>query len=95
MNALNSFCLASLVFMSLPLPLFASAAIGVCPSLRRSVIPLVWINTFIGATMGLLVAANSPMPLLLVAFACVTFIVCGIRMFRHAAKAAAQNAVVG
>jgi hypothetical protein len=45
--------------------------------------------------MGLLVAANSPMPLLLVAFACVTFIVCGIRMFRHAAKAAAQNAVVG
>ena len=41
---LNAFCLAALVFLSLPLPLFASAALEVRPFARPLLLPGVWAN---------------------------------------------------
>ena len=61
MEPFSTFCLAGLVFLSLPLPLFASAALGACPSARPSLMPWAWGNSFVGAVAGLLIIAT-PLP---------------------------------
>jgi hypothetical protein len=91
MEPLSTFCFAALVFLSLPLPLFASAAVDACPSARRSLIPWVWCNAIGGGAAGLSIIASPTPPLAALAVGCVIFIVCGLQMFRCLARTASVN----
>lgn len=89
MEPLNVFCLAALVFLSLPLPLFASAAIGACPSARRSLAPWLWGNSFVLSAAGVLIVATPLPPWVAVAIGGISFVVCGTHMFLRLARVAA------
>ena len=85
MDPVSTFCLASVVFLSLPLPLFAGVSLGVCPSLQSSLKPLVWANALVGSVTALSIIATSFPPLLAVTVSAATFIICGMEMFRRIA----------
>lgn len=80
------FCLAALVFLALPLPVFASVALQACPSARRSLLPWVWSNAIGSAAIGLLIIATGLPCLALLATGCVIFVICGMRMFQQLAR---------
>lgn len=92
MDPVSTFCLSAIVFLSLPLPLFASATLGVCPSSRRSLMPWVWGNAIVGAVTGILIVATPFQPLIAVTVASATFILCGTQMFRRVALS--NNALI-
>lgn len=94
MEPLNTFCLAALVFLSLPLPLFASAALGPCPGARRSLLPWAWGNSFALAAAGLLIIATPLPPWTAFALGGTSFVVCGMQMFLRLAQAAATGATM-
>ena len=85
-ESLNAFCLAGLVFLSLPLPLFASAAIGARPSARPLLLPWVWGNAISGAALGVLIVATSVPPLAALAVAGTIFVACGTQMSYRLAR---------
>ena len=85
MHPINTFCLAAIVFLSLPLPLFLSSTLGVCPSLRRPLVPWVWANVIVGSACGLLIIATPFEPFIAVGAASAAFILCGMQMFRQIA----------
>jgi hypothetical protein len=85
MDPVNSICLAAIVFLSLPLPLFASAAIASCPSARRLVMPWVWAHCICGSACGLLVIAAPLPPWWGLALAAAGFIGCGMQMAHNLA----------
>ncbi len=87
MESLNTFCLAGIVFLSLPLPLFASASLGVCPSARRSLMSWVWGNSIVLGVLGLLLVTTSAPPLAELAAGCLVFLACGLQMFVRLARA--------
>lgn len=88
MDPLNALCLAVLVFLSLPLPLFASAALGACPAARGAVVPWAWGNSVVLCAAGLLVVAAPVSPWLAVAVGGTSFVICGAQMFRRLARVA-------
>lgn len=91
MEPLNTFCVAALGFLSLPLPLFASAALGAFPSARRSLVPWVWGNSFVLGAAALLIVAT-PLPAwIALAAGGTSFVVCGMQMFLRLARAAASS----
>lgn len=91
MASLNTFCLVALVFLSLPLPLFASAGLRAFPSARRSLVLSVWVNSIVLCAAGLLTL--TPLPVwLAAAVGGTSFILCGMHMFVELARAAAVNA---
>jgi hypothetical protein len=90
MQPLDTFALAAMVFLSLPLPLFASAALGAYPAARRSLMPWVWGNALGGAALGLLII-STPLPAwALLATASAIFVFCGMQMSLRLARAAAR-----
>jgi hypothetical protein len=89
MDLLNTLCLAALVFLSLPLPLFAAAAIGACPTARRSLVPWAWGNSFALAAAGLLIVTTPLSPWIALAVGGTAFLVCGAQMFLRLARVAA------
>ena len=95
MEPLHTFCFAALVFLSLPLPLFASAALASCPPARRSLLPWVWANAISGAALGLLILATPLPPWVGLAAASAAFVVCGMQMFHRLAQAASFGASGG
>jgi hypothetical protein len=86
MEPLGTFCLAALVFLSLPLPLFAGAALGEYPSARRSLLPWVWGNAAAGAFFGLLLVATALPPLALLGSGAAVFVLCGMQMTARLAR---------
>lgn len=88
MDPLSTFCLAGIVFLSLPLPLFASAALSACPSSRRSLMPWVWTNAAAGAVLGLLIIATPLPPLVELTLAGAVFMYCGMQMSTRLARLA-------
>jgi hypothetical protein len=86
-DALNLFSLAVLVFLSLPLPMFASAALSARPSARPLLLP--WVRgqaVSIGA-LGVLMVTTPVPPLIVLAAAGTVFLACGTQMFRRLAAA--------
>ena len=83
MNFVSTFCLTAIVFLSLPLPLFASATLGVCESFRRELMPWVWVNVVVGSLAGIMIILTPLQPLVAVTVASATFILCGMQMFRR------------
>lgn len=95
MEPFSTFCLAGLVFLSLPLPLFASAALGVCPWTRRTLTPWEWGNSIIGSVAGLLILGTPLPPCIALALGGTSFLFCGMQMFLGLARAAAiSNATI-
>lgn len=92
MELLHTFSLAALVFLALPLPLFASAALGACPVARRSLLPWVWGNALGGAVAGLAIVATPLPPWIALSAGAVIFLVCGAQMFHRLARTAATSA---
>jgi hypothetical protein len=88
MDPLNTFCLAALVFLSLPLPLFASAALGTFPSARRSLVPWAWGNSFVLGAAGVFLIATPLSAWIVLAVCGISFVVCGTQMFLRLARAA-------
>lgn len=82
MDHISTFCLSAVVFLSLPLPLFASVAIGASPTHRRSLMPWVWANVAIGLIAGLSIIAMFFPPVVAAAVASIAFVHCGAQMFR-------------
>jgi hypothetical protein len=91
MEPISTFCLAAIVFLSLPLPLFASAALGTCPSARRSLMPWVWGNAIVGSAAGLLIVATPLPPWMGLAIGSTAFLVCGMQMFFRLGRRAASQ----
>jgi hypothetical protein len=85
MAPFNTFCLAAIVFLSLPLPVFASAVLGVKPSARRFVMPWVWAHAGVSAVFGLTIITEALTPLAAVAIVGTGFVICGTGMFRSLA----------
>jgi hypothetical protein len=83
------FCLAALVFLALPLPVFASVALQACPAARRPLLPWVWSNAIASSANGLLIIATGLPRMALLATGCVVFLICGMRMFQQLARIAA------
>jgi hypothetical protein len=83
---LDTLCLAALVFLSLPLPLFASAALGVRPSARPLLLPWVWGHARSGGALGVLLIATSIPPLVVLAAAGTIFVAWGMQMSRRLAR---------
>ena len=85
-DPLNAFCLAALLFLSLPLPLFASAAVSARPSVRPLLLPWVWLNAIGGAALGGLIIAAAAPPLAVLAAAGTLFVTCGMQMCYRLAR---------
>jgi len=85
-DPLNAIGLAVLVFLSLPLPLFASAALGACPTARGAVVPWAWGNSVVLGTAALLLVATPVSPWIAVAVGGTSFVICGTQMFRRLAR---------
>lgn len=81
MDYVSVFCLFAVVFLSLPLPLFTSVAIGVSPSYRSSLMPWVWANVAAGSIAGLSIIATSFSPIIAATVASTAFVVAGLRCF--------------
>ncbi|MBM4071352.1 MAG: hypothetical protein FJ271_20805 [Planctomycetes bacterium] len=89
MEPLNTFCLAALVFLSLPMPLFACVALKAFPAVRWSLMPWAWGNSFVLAVAGLLIVATPLPPWIALAVGATAFVVCGMQMFARFARGAA------
>ena len=85
-DPLSAFCLAALLFLSLPLPLFASAALSTRPSARPLLLPWVWLNAIGGTALGVLLSATAAPPLALLAAAGTLFVTCGMQMSHRLAR---------
>jgi len=70
---LSTFCLSALLFLSLPLPLFAGAAIKVYPLARRSLMPWLCCSSVGLGVMGLLIIATPLAPLAELVVGCTIF----------------------
>jgi hypothetical protein len=55
MDPFTTFCLAAVVFLSLPLPLFAGTALAGRVAGRRSIVRWVWADKACGTLAGLLI----------------------------------------
>lgn len=89
MAFLNAFSLCAIVFLSIPLPIFLSAAIHVRPSLCGPTVKLVWINAAVCSVSATMIIATPVLPLIAVAIAAASFMLCGMQMFQQMAKCSA------
>src|SRR5688572_25619343 len=85
-DPLHAFCLAALLLLSLPLPLFASAALSARPSARPLLLPWVWGNALGGGALGTLMIATAIPPLVVLAAAGMVFVTCGMQMVYRLAR---------
>lgn len=88
MEPVHTFCLAALVFLSLPLPVFASAALRVRPAARERLFRPVRANALGLGVAGVLLVTTSLPPLVVLAAGGTVFVTCGARMCARLAEAA-------
>lgn len=93
MDMLKTLFLAFLVFLALPLPLFASAALRICPAARTLVLPWVRGNSFALAASGLFIVATSLPPWIAFAVGGLAFLACGTHMSSSLARVAGSPSV--
>lgn len=93
MTLVHEFCLAAIVFLSLPLPVFASLVSDEFLAAGHRLKPYVYGNALAGAVLGLLVIATPLPELALTAIAAIVFMTCGAGMFVALARYGARQCV--
>lgn len=93
MTPVHEFCLAAIVFLSLPLPVFASLVSDEFPAIGHCLKRYVYWNTVTAAVLGLLVIATPLLELALTALEAIVFLACGAGMFVGLARCGNRQCV--